>query len=151
MNSDRKEPRLSSLAQPDKQERIPTLSERVAPDLFDNRELHSDEGSGDRETAHAPSDPSRAGVGDMLDDDGTIPRLDDYDFIDELAGEQAPVPEERDADAGAGESSNDVPDISAEDIEALADRVLDQIAPALREAVAAAVSELLAAHSRNGD
>lgn len=151
MNSDRKEPRLSSLEQTGKQERIPTLSERVAPDLFEGWEPHSDDERGDGESAHPAPDPLRAGMVDMLDDDGTTPRLDDYDFIDELTSDQTPVPEAPGADAVAGDASMARPGISAEDIEALSDRVLDQIAPALREAVTAAVTELLAAHRRDSD
>lgn len=149
MNSDRKEPRLSSLEQTGKQERIPTLSERVAPDLFEGWEPQSRDGGGDGESTHLHPDSLHTGAADMFDDDETTPRLDDYDFIDELTGEQAPEPQAHDAEPEAEGARMAAPDISAEDIETLSDRVLDQIAPALREAVTAAVTELLAAHRRD--
>lgn len=144
MTSERKEPHLTDLDPAGRQERIPTLSERVAPDLFDELEDSPPADEPLQEEEPVLSD----NLADALDDDtATTPQLDDYDFIEELTREDSePEP--------AGEKMN-APETEAairpEDIEALSDRVLDQIAPALREAVAAAVTELLAKRSNDTD
>jgi len=146
MNSERKEPHLTDLDHAGRQERIPTLSERAAPDLFDDLEapmLAADDARDPGGTALRESLAAR------LDDEGTTgPRLDDYDFIDELTREDVPAPTVPEEPASSPEN---LPTISPEDIEALSDRVLDQIAPALREAVTAAVTELLAGRMRGTD
>ena len=92
---------------------------------------------------HAHADDAAA-----LDDDAAAtPRLDDYDFIEELTQEDSePEPAGKPVTLPETETT-----IRLEDIEALSDRVLDQIAPALREAVAAAVTELLAGRLRDPD
>jgi hypothetical protein len=108
MTNERKEPHLSDLGPAAKQDRIPTLYDTVAPDLFKTRR------------------PGPSGL--SIPGKETAP-IDDNDRVDE------PAPEE---------SATAVPPaITVEAIEALSDRVLDQIAPALREAVTAAVTELL--------
>lgn len=79
---------------------------------------------------------------------GSIEELDTPSRIPTLtepATREAP-PAGVDTDAESETTSGAAP-IEKEDIEALADRVLDQIAPALREAVAAALDELLAERS----
>lgn len=76
---------------------------------------------------------------------GSIEELDTPSRIPTLtepATREAP-PVGADSDAESEAISGTAP-IGEEDIEALADRVLDQLAPALREAVAAALDELLA-------
>jgi hypothetical protein len=140
MTSERKEPHLTDLDHAGNQERIPTLSERAAPDLFDELQDTLPD-SGDT----ALNRDLGAALGD---EDDAGPRLDDYDFIEELTREDEPAPAAREEHSGSPESA---PAISPEDIEALSDRVLDQIAPALREAVTAAVTELLAGRARDRD
>ncbi len=140
MTSERKEPHLTDLDHAGNQERIPTLSDRAAPDLFDELQdtmPDNDDTVLNRNLSAAFGDEAAAG-----------PRLDDYDFIDELTREDPPAPAVREDEPDVPVSS---PDIGPEDIEALSDRVLDQIAPALREAVTAAVTELLAGRARDKD
>ena len=137
MTSERKEPHLTDLGHAGSQERIPTLSERASADLFADWDEHSPE----KEEPALHEDLASA-----LDDDTTAsPNVDDYDFVEELTRERPEQP--------AAEKSPDTLETEAifspEQIEALSDRVLDQIAPALREAVAAAVTELLAKQSRD--
>lgn len=145
MTSERKEPHLTDLDHAGSHERIPTLSERVAPDLFSDWEEPA--ASGDqRPGAEPPADANLAAALD--DDDAATPRLDDYDFIEELTREDDSEPEPAAERNTAPEMETG---IRPEDIEALSDRVLDQIAPALREAVAAAVTELLAGKLHDPD
>ena len=140
MTSARKEPHLTDLDHAGKQERIPTLSERAAPDLFDELQ----DTLPDSSDSELYRDLSAA----LEDEDNAGPSLDDYDFIDELTREDPPAPAAREDDTAAPQSA---PAISPEDIEALSDRVLDRIAPALREAVTAAVTELLVGRARDKD
>ncbi len=146
MTSERKEPHLTDLDHAGNEERIPTLSERASPDLFDDLEepVPADhQGKGE--------DPAlQTDLAAALDDDAeAVPSLDDYDFVEELTREDTEAP------APAVDIPADTPEpepmISPEQIEALSDRVLDQIAPALREAVTAAVTDLLAKRSRDTD
>ncbi len=143
MTSERKEPHLTDLNHAGNQERIPTLSERASPDLFDDWEEPT------------PADNQRTGedpalhenLAAVLDNDATAsPSLDDYDFIEELTAEETERPNVREQDTLETEVT-----ISPEQIETLSDRVLDQIAPALREAVAAAVTELLTKRPHDTD
>lgn len=142
MTSERKEPHLTDLDHAGNQERIPTLSERAAPDLFDELQDTLPD-NGDTGLDH---DLSAA----LEDEDSAGPNLDDYDFIDELTREDPPAPAAVSEDDTASTESAPAT-VSPEDIEALSDRVLDQIAPALREAVTAAVTELLAGRARDKD
>jgi len=144
MTSERKEPHVTDLDHAGSHERIPTLSERVAPDLFSDWEEPA--ATGDQHPSEEP--PPDANLAAALDDGApATPRLDDYDFIDELTREDSEP--ERAADQMTAPEMD--AGIRPEDIEALSDRVLDQIAPALREAVAAAVTELLAGKLRDLD
>lgn len=141
MTEKRKEPRLSGIEAGTDQERIPTLSEVVSPDLFERAtpagqpRARAGEAQG---PGHDGPEPGAAGE----DEDG--PRLGDYDFIDKLVAEPRHVAP---ADTATKPAA---PAISAEEIETLSDRVLDQVAPALREAVTAAVTELLNRQDRDG-
>ena len=144
MTSERKEPHLTDLDHAGNEERIPTLSERASSDLFSDWE------------EPAPADDQRQreepalheNLAAALDNDAAAsPRLDDYDFIEELTQEDSePEPAGKRMTTPEAETT-----IRPGDIEALSDRVLDQIAPALREAVAAAVTELLAGRLRDPD
>lgn len=151
MNSERKEPHLSGLdTNDDSRERIPTLTERATYNLHKFRE--SDPGK-----SPAYTDPFSESLADVLGKEPeSLPRLDDYDFVEELAGmktgapiREASAPTTADDWKAPHRTLGPVPEIRSEDILALSDRVLDQIAPALREAITAAVTELLSRQSRD--
>lgn len=145
MTQERKQPHLSGIDSDSRQERIPTLSEVVAPDLLDT----DSPVPGRERTSASAAGPEGHNTGDLsahLDDDTDQVRLDDYDFIEELANDNPPDPNPAPSAKQPG-----APAISAEEIESLSDRVLDQIAPALREAVTAALTELLERQDRGHD
>lgn len=140
MTSERKEPHLSGLDPAGPQERIPTLSDRAPPDLFADWKPAAE--------AQTGGDDLHRKLAETLGDEAdSVPNLADYDFVEELTRPDPETPEPE-APAQAAEPEPAL-EISAEDIEALSDRVLDQVAPALREAVTAAVTELVAARSRD--
>jgi len=136
MTQERKNPHLSGIASDPGQERIPTLSEVVAPDIFDS-DLPAPGREPGSTTAPGDGNDNADDFSSPLDNGSDRLRLDDYDFIEELANENPPAPHT------APSPEPGAPIISVEEIESLSDRVLDRIAPALREAVTAALTELL--------
>lgn len=142
MTQERKEPRFSEIDPGTGRERIPTLSDVVSSDLFDPVPP-PEQAPRDTEEAHE-NEPEDAGQA-VADTDESGPQLGDYDFVDELVNDPPPEEQAAETNPPAG------PQISAEDIEALSDRVLDQVAPALREAVTAAVTELLSRKAPDRD
>ncbi len=122
MTNERKEPHLSDLGPADKQDRIPTLYDTIAPDLLETRRPGSPKLS-------IPGEETVPNLATLRNNATAEPRFENNDLVDK------PVPE-KPATAAP-------PIITAEAIEVLSDRVLDRIVPALREAIAAAVAELL--------
>ncbi len=122
MTNERKEPHLSDLGPAAKQDRIPTLYDAVVPDLFEPRRPGSPELS-------IPDEETVPNLATLRNNAADEPRFDANAPVEESAPEEP-------ATAGP-------PAITDEAIEVLSDRVLDQIAPALREAITAAVTELL--------
>lgn len=158
MTSERKEPGLGRLDDAADSERIPTLTDIAAPDSPPDggaARTPADERKEDAvhdPWAPAPVDDEQLSFAESPD---AGPDASDYDFIDELTRtHEARPPAQPERDAGADPAPAGEPEAPApadkpeaptpEEIEALADRVLDQLAPLLRETVAAAVEDLLA-------
>lgn len=157
MDKKRKEPGLGHLDEAADSERIPTLTDLAATDEGPTGEPPA---APPVEDPWATQDAKRERQMSFADSPSGGPDVDDYDFIEELtqAHTEPPPPSPRAAEPepeplpapepetpAEPESAASEPEaFTPEDVEALADRVLDQLAPALREAVATAVQELLA-------
>jgi|GEM_PF-1985730 len=114
------------------------------------------DGDGDVAAADTPGPeapaPAEAGPSAGPSETAGWPDFDQYDdFVSELVrqGEQpepaeTPAGSEAGAEAAPGRDAEPEMPVSHDDIEALADRVLDQLAPVLREAVTAALQDMLA-------
>lgn len=149
MTDERKEPHLSGIDDTGpRQDRIPTLSEVVSPDLFDlplpdpGRAPQAPGGESAAEPHEWDPPTVRGREAELPEAEREIPAGDPHaePALEPPGLEAAPV-----RDAAPEPAPAPIPE---EEIEALADRVLDQIAPALREAVSAAVTELLDRHGR---
>lgn len=171
MNDSRREPNVGRLEELAPHDRIPTLTEIATPETPGSGDdsAETERASGE-EAEHAGAEPAgeprtpglfaeaeaqapepeRPGdpaadvtAAPETGDADKWPDFDDYDdFVSELArrDERPAVRETAEAETATPQA----PPVSEEEIEALADRVLDQLAPVLREAVTAALQDLLA-------
>lgn len=169
-SSERKEPNLGRVERAADSDRIPTLTDVAGPEARPGKDRPDPDAPRPAgATVHDPWAPAAdepAQLSLRESPHGGADAADYDDFIDELtrahetqppqpavrdpdpepapAAEPLPAPPEEAApeEAAPEKAAPEVP--SPGDIEALADRVLDQLAPVLREVVAAAVEELLA-------
>ncbi len=160
MSDQRKEPDLGRYEDLAGTDRIPTLT-----DIATRGSTTPDQGKHDEAASHAfaPLESKEPGAQsaspELFEDlpefslpDEETGSLDpaDYDFIDELTQPAEPEPTQP-ATQAAPDPVPDSPSFSGDELEALADRILDQIAPALREAITAAIETLIRTRNNTRD